>query len=176
MSSHKYGLAADWMVGATVVLANASVVHTSATESSDLFWALRGAGSNFGIVTSYEFDTFAVPDEVTYFSVPFRWNATTAAVNLEWLQNYTADTMPVNLNMRMFANTFSSQFEGLYFGNLTDLNDTLQPLLDRYNLTNLQAKNTTWMDAFAHYANAPTDPTYPYSDVSKKHLKSEMQD
>jgi FAD/FMN-containing dehydrogenase len=42
------------MTGATVVLANSTVVNCSLTENADLFWALRGAGSSFGIVTSFQ--------------------------------------------------------------------------------------------------------------------------
>ncbi|KAK0611390.1 hypothetical protein B0T14DRAFT_540508 [Immersiella caudata] len=49
-----YGFAADNLVSARVVLANSSVVVASATENADLFWALRGAGQNFGIVTSFD--------------------------------------------------------------------------------------------------------------------------
>lgn len=170
MSSHKYGLAADWIVGATVVLANSSVVHASATDNPDLFWALRGAGSNFGVVASYEFDTFPAPAEVTYFSMPFRWNATTGLANLAKVEAYARDTMPADLNMRMFSSGFSSQLEGLFYGNVSGLQAALAPLLAATTppLKLMQAVNTTWMDAFAHYANAPTDPTHPYAQVREK--------
>ncbi|KAH7380269.1 putative FAD-binding oxidoreductase [Phaeosphaeria sp. MPI-PUGE-AT-0046c] len=51
--SGKYGLACDNVVQFEVVLSNASVVIANATHHSDLFWALKGGGNNFGIVTSY---------------------------------------------------------------------------------------------------------------------------
>jgi FAD/FMN-containing dehydrogenase len=51
----KYGYAIDSLVGAEVVLADGSVVHASESENNDLFWALRGGGGNFGIVTNFEF-------------------------------------------------------------------------------------------------------------------------
>ena len=51
----KHGLALDNLISAEVVLANGQRVSASASENPDLFWAIRGGGGNFGIVTSFEF-------------------------------------------------------------------------------------------------------------------------
>ncbi|GEK87139.1 FAD-binding oxidoreductase [Microbacterium aerolatum] len=50
-----WGLAADQLVGAQVVTATGDIVEVSADENPDLFWALRGGGGNFGIVTRFDF-------------------------------------------------------------------------------------------------------------------------
>lgn len=52
----EHGLTIDHLRAAEMVLADGSVVRVSATESPDLFWAIRGAGANFGIVTSFDFE------------------------------------------------------------------------------------------------------------------------
>ena len=62
--SRKYGLTVDNLLGADVVLASGKQVHASPEENQDLFWALRGGGGNFGVVTSFEFRLHPVGPEV----------------------------------------------------------------------------------------------------------------
>lgn len=63
--SRKLGLTIDNLLSADVVLAKGALVHASAEENEDLFWALRGGGGNFGVVTSFEYRLHPVGPQVT---------------------------------------------------------------------------------------------------------------
>lgn len=59
--SAKYGLTCDNLVAADIVTADGRLVHVSEDQNPDLLWGLRGAGANFGVVTSYELRVHEIP-------------------------------------------------------------------------------------------------------------------
>lgn len=61
----KYGMALDNLLSADVVTADGRMLHASAEENPDLFWALRGGGGNFGVVASFEYRLHPVGPVIT---------------------------------------------------------------------------------------------------------------
>lgn len=68
--SRKHGLSIDNLLSCEVVTADGHVLHASADEHPDLFWALRGGGGNFGVVTTFEFALHPV-GPVIHFALLF---------------------------------------------------------------------------------------------------------
>jgi FAD/FMN-containing dehydrogenase len=100
----KYGLALDSLVAAEVVTAGGEAVRASADEHPELFWAIRGGGGNFGIVTAFEFAAHPTTD-VFYGRISFP--ASEAATVLQgWAAHLR--TAPEELTSVVeFANPFA---------------------------------------------------------------------
>lgn len=63
-TTRKLGLTIDNLLSADVVTAASELLHASATENPDLFWAIRGGGGNFGVVTAFEFKLQQVEPQI----------------------------------------------------------------------------------------------------------------
>ncbi|WP_410789557.1 FAD-binding oxidoreductase [Kribbella sp. C-35] len=99
----KYGLALDSLVAAEVVTAAGDVVRASADENQELFWAIRGGGGNFGIVTAFEFAAHPTTD-IHFGKVVFPANEI-AEVLPRWAEYLR--TAPAELtSIASFANPF----------------------------------------------------------------------
>lgn len=96
--SPRHGYSCDWVLSAQVVLADGEVVTASATSHPHLFWALRGAGDNFGVVVSVETVLHAVPETATLGA--WSWPVTEAA---RLLQSYRDLELAVSADVFLFA-------------------------------------------------------------------------
>jgi FAD/FMN-containing dehydrogenase len=85
----QHGLTIDNLLAAEVVTAEGSIVRASAYEHPDLFWALRGGGGNFGVVTSFQFALHAVGPEV--IAGPVFWAAEDTGKVLRFYRDFVAD-------------------------------------------------------------------------------------
>ena len=85
--SRQHGLAVDCLIEADVVLADGRFVTASEAVNPDLFWALRGGGGNFGVVTSFLFR--AHPASMVYGG-PIIFELKDAPVVMRWYRDFTA--------------------------------------------------------------------------------------
>ena len=83
--TRKYGLTIDNLLAADIVLADGSFVVASADENSDLFWAIRGGGGNFGVVTSFLFQAHPVH---TVCAGPMLWELDQTADIMKWYREF----------------------------------------------------------------------------------------
>jgi FAD/FMN-containing dehydrogenase len=93
--TRKYGLSIDNLVSAEVVTADGRVLRAASDEHPDLFWAIRGGGGNFGVVTSFEFALHEV-DPMVQFGL-FFWPLDQGPQALRLAREITA-AMPGELN------------------------------------------------------------------------------
>ena len=83
--TRKHGLTIDSLLAADLVLADGRFVSASADENSDLYWAIRGGGGNFGVVTSFLFQAHPIH---TVYAGPMLWPLERAAEIMRWYREF----------------------------------------------------------------------------------------
>lgn len=99
----KFGMSIDNVLSADVVTADGRLRRASATENPDLYWAIRGGGGNFGVVTAFEFQLHEQDRQVISGSYSFPWKE--AQQVLEFGAEYAARA-PDDLNVSLFIGAF----------------------------------------------------------------------
>lgn len=148
----KFGLTCDNLLSAQIVVANGSVLNCDANNHPDLFWALRGGGGgNFGIVTSFTFQTHAVSQLAT-FTLDWPWSNAVEVVDA-WQHWGPQAPDEVWSNCLLLANSDKSsgptvRVNGVYVGNVAALNPLLQQLTSQISVapTGNYVYNETLLD------------------------------
>lgn len=126
----KYGLSCDNLVSAEIVTADGRLLRTSATEHPDLFWAIRGGGGNFGIVTSFEYRLFPVGPILLAGSIAYPYERAHDAMRFyQALASTTADELSLDAAL---ATTPSGErvfsISACYVGPIDEGERVLKPL------------------------------------------------
>jgi FAD/FMN-containing dehydrogenase len=82
--SRRYGLTVDNLLAADVVLADGALVRADEQENPDLFWALRGGGGNFGVVTSFLFRCHPIGRDGVVIGGPVLYDLADTAAVMRW--------------------------------------------------------------------------------------------
>ncbi|KAK0240537.1 hypothetical protein EDD85DRAFT_788572 [Armillaria nabsnona] len=157
--SRQWGLTLDHIVSAQLVLANGSITTVSEDNNPELFWGVRGSASSFGVVTSYEFSTVAVPEEGTYFV--YNWNIL-----------FRAAFLTLGLELRLLrgniVGNLSMQLDGAYFGSHESFTEIIQPYLDTLPPSGLTAiTQGNWIETVAAltFGALNTSTQAPFNDT-----------
>ncbi|WP_159517419.1 FAD-binding oxidoreductase [Sunxiuqinia indica] len=137
--SRKYGLTIDNLLEADMVLADGSFVTASANQHEDLFWAIRGGGGNFGIVTSFKFQAHPVK---TVFGGPTLWPIEQTEEIMEWYHGFIHQA-PDELNgfvatLTIPESPFPEHLHGkkfcgivwCYTGDISKASEVFEPIMD----------------------------------------------
>ena len=117
-SSRQWGSSLDHVLEVEVILADSSIVRASSTQNQDLFWALKGAGASFGIITEFVVRTEPEPGQAVRYSYSFTLGSyhSMASTFKEW-QKFVADP---NLTRKFSSEVVLTQagmiVSGTYFG------------------------------------------------------------
>jgi FAD/FMN-containing dehydrogenase len=95
--TRRYGLTVDNLVSADVVLADGSLVTADESRHADLFWALRGGGGNFGVVTSFTFRCHPIGEGGTIIGGPVLYDLADTAEVMRWYRELLP-SLPEELN------------------------------------------------------------------------------
>ena len=114
--SRKHGFAADSLLRVDIVTADGRLVTATANRNSDLFWAVRGGGANFGVVTALEFRLYPVAQVYAGTAVfPLERAAATLVRYRDW-----AASQPDELNVSVVVTADALAIRGLYAGSEND--------------------------------------------------------
>ncbi|QUQ70710.1 FAD-binding oxidoreductase [Kutzneria sp. CA-103260] len=172
----KYGLTCDKLVSAQIVTGDGKLRTVSASQEPDLFWALRGGGGgNFGIVTSFTFQTEPAP-QLTVFQLQFP-SGSVGDVLGGW-QQFVADA-PDELWTTMGVsggNPPTCRINGCFVGSQSGLNPLLNKLVaatgtqpsDRYTLSKSYLDAMRYFGGCASFSNAQCTPSWNGNGVLKR--------
>lgn len=114
-------------------------MYASKRENADLFWALRGAGSSFGIVVEFDVETFEVPRQLCLIKAKMGIgrDLDAALSGLKAWQEYVERGVPADMLVRLFISDDpgAGQFlEAMYYGTEADARRVLEPLTEPLEL------------------------------------------
>lgn len=127
----KFGLASDSLLEITIVDVKGSVIVSSATQNTDLFWASQGGGGgNFGVVTSMKLKLARVPDTVTSVQHVWTFNDNVISVISAW-QDWLA-TAPAEVTATIYINSqWSVSLSAVYLGSQQEAASAFASLLSK---------------------------------------------
>ncbi|KOS21702.1 6-hydroxy-D-nicotine oxidase [Escovopsis weberi] len=162
--SGTHGVLSDQLSSLRVVTANGSIVTASDDENPDLFWAMRGAGNNFGIVTEA---VYRVMDQASrnVINMDYAFTVNDTGAIIDYLSSFGVD-LPAELSFIVEAmyneavyGGFGINVNAVYVGPQDEAEALLAPLLDaatpfKTNITSVAQNQMVYSSNFGGQANA----------------------
>ncbi|KAI9166473.1 FAD-linked oxidoreductase sorD [Paramyrothecium foliicola] len=124
--SRMWGSALDHVIEVEIVTADGAVRRANETHNEDLFWAVRGAGASFGVVTEYVVKTHAAPGRVIEFTYSFSFGSQVEMIPIfkEW-QGLAGDpTLDRRFSSQFIAQPLGAIVTGTFYGSEADFKAT----------------------------------------------------
>lgn len=161
----EHGLTIDHLRRAQIVLASGMIVEASEEENADLFWAIRGAGANMGIVTSFEFEVDPI-GQVGWAQLVLDATDIPAFLTTwgHWIQRSPRDTTSFMIigQQRGARQTYAHVLTVIDSGDPQTVVGRLQPLADAARVLQQRVVMTSYADVMAnasdHYHQGEGDP------------------
>ncbi|KJA23452.1 Glucooligosaccharide oxidase [Hypholoma sublateritium FD-334 SS-4] len=148
-TSRLWGLTVDATLAVDVVLANGTITTASEAQNPDLFFAMRGSGSSFGIATAFTVRTFPAPPTATIFSYNWQFTAQGAADALAVYQNFVLSApLPPSFGAEIVITRGNVQgnvsigLAGGWYAPVDQLNATLGPFLAQMPIPHSESFDT----------------------------------
>ncbi|KAA1094404.1 hypothetical protein PGT21_020273 [Puccinia graminis f. sp. tritici] len=150
-TSRLWGLTLDHIIAHEVVLTNGSIVTASSKTNPNLFWALRGAGSSFGIMTAMRFRTQSAPNQATNFVYEWQLGEGEFANALIKLQSFCMSDLPAQIGIESNLGKGEDgklymDLTGVWYGAPNGLTSVIQPFLSQMPTpTKKSVKTRSWI-------------------------------
>ncbi|WAQ86860.1 hypothetical protein PtA15_7A589 [Puccinia triticina] len=160
-ASRMWGLFSDLVVELEVVSANGTIVKASEKTNADLFFAMRGAGPSFGIITALTMRTQEAPRSVILFEIGYEFpNPDSAAATLNHFQSWGRKSAPSQLGIRWSVKLqhepndpkkigLAWKLQGSFFGRTARFNRTINRLTKDFSVKGefLSIQRLDWLES-----------------------------
>ncbi|KAJ8081565.1 hypothetical protein PM082_007410 [Marasmius tenuissimus] len=154
-TSRMWGMSLDHVLEAEVVLANGTVVRTNERSSPEIFFALKGAGASFGVITEFKVITRPEPREITQYTYKFELSAShrgLAQMFARWQEFISQPDLSRKFASQFIVHELGLVVQGTYYGPRSEF-DALG--FDKKVATNASAVSVTadnWLGNVANWA------------------------
>ncbi|KAK1225697.1 hypothetical protein PQX77_011363 [Marasmius sp. AFHP31] len=117
--SRMWGMSLDHVIEAEVVLANGTVVRTNERSNPEIFFALKGAGASFGVITEFKVITHPEPKEITQYTYKFELSAShrdLAQMYARWQEFISQPDLSRKFASQFIVYELGLIVQGTYFG------------------------------------------------------------